>query len=223
MLATEQITKRILIVDDHPVLRHGLGQVINQQVDLTVCAEAETAQEALRWLETDAADVILVDISLKDSNGLDLIQRIKETHTDARILVLSAHDESRFAERALQMGALGYIMKDESIEQILKAIRQVIEGNVYLSDKLMPKLMTRLINGEPRTVTSPAEVLSNREFEVFQMIGEGMRTRDIAARLDLSPKTIQVYREHIKRKLKLADSVALHQTAFDWVRNENGI
>lgn len=211
---------RILIVDDHPVLRRGISLLINEESDMAVCCEAKSAQEALDLLEKTEADLVLVDISMKGMNGLELIKTIKSKYPDLLTLVLSAHDASRYAERALRAGARGYIMKEENIDVVVTAIRQVLAGNIYLDQDIMPTILGKLVSGKSNKDATPSEILSNRELEVFEMIGKGARTSEIAETLRLSTKTIQVYRENIKKKLGLKDSVKLHQSAFQWC-NEN--
>ena len=213
--------KKIFIVDDHPVLRRGISLLINEEEDMTVCGEAETAQETLDALEEARPDLVLVDISLKGMNGLELVKSIKASSPNLPTLVLSAHDASRYAERALRAGARGYVMKEENIDVVVTAIRKVLEGEIYLSDNIMPKILSKLVNGKTKAGATPQDVLSDRELEVFEMIGQGSRTSEIAEQLHLSAKTIQVYREKIKKKLGLPDSVKLHQSAFQWFHNEN--
>ena len=213
--------KKILIVDDHPVLRRGLALLINHEPDLEVCAEAEDVEEAIASLEKDSPDVVLVDIALKGVSGMELVRHIRAKHPRVPALVVSAHDETRYAERSIRAGAAGYVMKEEHIDVVVAAIRKVLRGDIYLSDRMMPKLMSRLVQRRGDIDHSPYDLLSDRELEVFQLIGGGMRTREIADKLGLSAKTVQVYRDHIKKKLHLKDSVELHQTAFDCVHNES--
>jgi len=211
---------RVLLVDDHPILRRGLAQLINQEADMAVCGEAEDAPKAFHAVSTLTPDIAVVDISLKGGNGIELIKNVKARFPDLPILVLSMHDESLYAERALRAGSLGYIMKEEAIEQVLVAIRKVLTGEIFLSDKMKAKLLQQLANGRGKTITSPIEHLTDRELEVFRLIGEGRSTRQIAAELHLSVRTVEAYREYIKGKLNLKNSTELVQHAFHWVHHE---
>jgi DNA-binding NarL/FixJ family response regulator len=211
---------RVLLIDDHPILRRGLGQLINQEADLTVCGEAEDAPKAFELVGTLRPDVAVVDISLKSGNGIELIKNVKARYPELPILVLSMHDESLYAERALRAGGLGYIMKEEAIEQVLVAIRRVLTGEIFLSDKMKSKMLQQLANGRTKAVVSPIEHLTDRELEVFRLIGEGHSTRQIAGELHLSVRTVEAYREYIKAKLNLKNSTELVQHAFHWVHHE---
>lgn len=211
---------RVLLVDDHPILRRGLAQLINQEADMTVCGEAEDAPRAFEAVSTLLPDVAVVDISLKGGNGIELIKNVKARFPDLPILVLSMHDESLYAERALRAGGLGYIMKEEAIGQVLVAIRQVLLGEIFLSDKMKAKMLQQLANGKAKTFVSPIEHLTDRELEVFRLIGEGRSTRQIAGELHLSVRTVEAYREYIKSKLNLKNATELVQHAFHWVHHE---
>ena len=211
---------RVLLVDDHPILRRGLAELINQEADMMVCGEAEDSPRAFEAISTLGPDVAVVDISLKGSNGIELIKNVKARYPDLPILVLSMHDESLYAERALRAGGLGYIMKEEAIEQVLVAIRRVLTGEIFLSDKMKSKMLQQLANGRSKTLVSPIEHLTDRELEVFRLIGEGRSTRQIAGELHLSVRTVEAYREYIKGKLNLKNSTELVQHAFHWVHHE---
>jgi len=211
---------RVLLIDDHPILRRGLAQLINQEADLTVCGEAEDAPKAFELVGTLRPDVAVVDISLKSGNGIELIKNVKARYPELAMLVLSMHDESLYAERALRAGGLGYIMKEEAIEQVLVAIRRVLTGEIFLSDKMKSKMLQQLANGRTKTIVSPIEHLTDRELEVFRLIGEGHSTRQIAGELHLSVRTVEAYREYIKAKLNLKNSTELVQHAFHWVHHE---
>lgn len=209
--------KRLVIVDDHPIVRQGFVQLINQQPDLEVIGEAEDAPEALDLILTEKPDISLVDLSLKNSNGLELIKDLCRQIPDMPILVVSLHDEEVYAERVLRAGAKGFIMKAEATESVMTAIRQVLDGGIYLSQKMRTKLLEKLTTGASyQDAGTPVELLSDREFEVFQLIGKGMKTSAIADALNLSIKTIETYRSHLKTKLNLKDSTALMQTAVEW-------
>lgn len=212
---------KVLLVDDHPILRKGLGQLINNETDMTVCGEAEDSPKAFELVGTLSPDVMVVDISLKGGNGIELIKNVKARYPDLPILVLSMHDESLYAERALRAGSLGYIMKEEAIEQVIVAIRRVINGDIFLSDKMKSRMLQQLATGgRAKGVSNPIENLTDRELEVFRMIGEGRSTRQIAGELHLSVRTVEAYREYIKGKLNLKNSTELVQHAFHWVHHE---
>ncbi|HYG21443.1 MAG TPA: response regulator transcription factor [Verrucomicrobiae bacterium] len=212
---------RILIVDDHAIVRFGIGQVINKEPDLLVCGEEENASRALDAIAALKPDLVIADISLKDSSGLELMRNIKAQYPRLPVLVVSGHDESIYAEIAFRAGALGYLMKEEALEKILTAIRRVLSGTVYVSDALAAKLLQQQIRGQSTTIQeSPVKNLSDREMEVFRLIGQWKKTRDIAAELHLSIKTIEYYREQIKRKLNLKDAAELTQYATSWVQRE---
>jgi DNA-binding NarL/FixJ family response regulator len=210
---------RVLLIDDHAILRQGLAQLINQEADLTVCGEAEEAPKGFEMVGTLKPDVAVVDISLKGGNGLELIKNIKASHPNLPILVLSMHDESLYAERALRAGSLGYIMKEEAAESVLVGIRKVLKGEVVLSDKMQGRLLHQLVSGRLKQGSSPIDTLSDRELEVFRNIGEGRSTRQIADELHLSVRTVEAYREYIKEKLTLRNATELVQHAFQWVQS----
>ncbi|HAM73651.1 MAG TPA: DNA-binding response regulator [Verrucomicrobiales bacterium] len=211
---------KVLLVDDHPVLRRGLGQLINQEPDMAVCGEAEDAPHAFDAVAQLTPDVVVVDVSLKGSNGIELIKNLKARYPDLPILVLSMHDESLYAERALRAGGLGYIMKDEAFEQVLTAIRQVLKGEIFLSDKMKGRMLQQVAFGRTKAVSSPIETLTDRELEVFRLIGQGHGTRQIAEELHLSVRTVEAYREYIKEKLNLKNATELVQHAFHWVHHQ---
>jgi len=208
---------KILIVDDHPIVRHGLRELIARQPDLEMSGEAADVAEALRQIETNRPDAAIIDISLGGDNGLELVERIKGSHSEIKILVSSMHDEKTFAGRALRAGALGYINKRESIRKVIDAVRQVLRGEIYLSPQMANQLLHRAAVGEPLD-HDPMETLSNRELEVFEMIGQGMNTQQIAGKLDRSPRTIETHRKKIKTKLNLQNGAQLSRAAFQWVQ-----
>ncbi|HEY9509066.1 MAG TPA: response regulator transcription factor [Verrucomicrobiae bacterium] len=211
---------RILIVDDHAIVRFGIAQVINRQPDMIVCGEEENASRALDAISALKPDLVIADISLKDSSGLELMRNIKAQYPKLPVLVVSAHDESIYAEIAFRAGALGYLMKEEALEKILAAIRRVLSGAVYVSDALAARLLQQQIRGQTDIQESPVKSLSDREMEVFRLIGQWKKTREIAEELHLSIKTIEYYREQIKRKLGLKDASELTQYATSWVQRE---
>jgi DNA-binding NarL/FixJ family response regulator len=205
---------KVLLVDDHPIVRKGLALLINQEPDLFICAEADNASKASEAIATTKPDIVLVDITLGDSDGIELIKNIKASHPDLALLVLSMHDESLYCERALRAGAKGYIMKQEATANVLTAIRRVLKGDLYLSDKMKEKFLHQLVNGQAKQTQSPLDRLSDRELEVFRLIGRGHGTRQIAEKLHLSVKTVESYRSHIKEKFNLSTPTELAQTAF---------
>jgi DNA-binding NarL/FixJ family response regulator len=211
---------RIMIVEDHPMVRTGLRVCIEGQPDLMVCGEASDADEALRSLDGFKPDVIIIDLSLKGSSGLELIKRIKSRNTAVKMLVSSMHDESLYAERVLSAGALGYVHKEEATEKMVDAIRSIIAGRVYLSEAMSDRLLQRLTTDQKAAGQSAVETLSDRELEVFELIGRGSATRDIARQLHLSIKTVDTYRENIKFKLKLKSAAELSKHAFQWVQDQ---
>jgi DNA-binding NarL/FixJ family response regulator len=207
---------KIILVDDHPLVREWLTNLIHQQPDLIVCGEAETAPMALQAIAATKPDVAIVDISLKDSSGIELIKNIKASHPRVAVIVLSMHDERLYAERALRAGARGYIMKRETTKKVIAAIHRVLEGKLYVSEKLASLFAEKFVDGHATTAASPIEQLSDRELEVFQLLGEGYETRHIAESLHVSMKTIQVYCARIKEKLKLANATELLREAIRW-------
>src|SRR4051812_7380909 len=211
---------RVLLVDDHAVVRFGIAQLINREPDLQVCGEEEDASKALGAIEKLKPDLVIADISLKDSSGLELMRNIKAQYSKLPVLVVSAHDESIYAEIAFRAGALGYLMKEEALEKVLTAIRRVLSGAIYVSDSLSAKMLQQQIRGKTDIHESPVKGLSDRELEVFQLIGRWKKTRDIAQELHLSIKTIEYYREQIKRKLDLSSASELTHYATSWVQRE---
>ncbi|MEO6337108.1 MAG: response regulator transcription factor [Verrucomicrobiota bacterium] len=205
---------KILIVDDHPILREGLAQLINQEKDLRICGQFEEASKAFDSIATLKPDLALVDISLKGSSGIELLKNIRTNYSKMFVLVLSMHDESLYAERVLRAGAAGYIMKQEAAEKVLEAIRKVLKGEIYLSEKMSAKLMHQLVGGRATATGSLMERLSDRELEVFGLIGQGRGTRQIAEQLHLSVKTIESHRAHIKEKLSLKNATELVHRAI---------
>jgi DNA-binding NarL/FixJ family response regulator len=211
---------RVLLVDDHAVVRFGIAQLINREPDLQVCGEEEDASKALTAIEKLKPDLVIADISLKDSSGLELMRNIKAQYPKMPVLVVSAHDESIYAEIAFRAGALGYLMKEEALEKVVTAIRRVLSGAIYVSDALAAKMLQRQVRGQTDINESPVKTLSDREMEVFQLIGQWKKTREIAEELHLSIKTIEYYREQIKRKLDLKSAGELTHYATSWVQRE---
>jgi DNA-binding NarL/FixJ family response regulator len=225
MKATSGATNRkskIFVVDDHPIVRQGLGLLINREPDMIVCGAAEEAQSALRAIPALQPDVLVVDISLNGPDGLELVKTVRTRDANMPILVLSMHDESIYAERALRAGANGYIMKQEATEKVLIAIRRIMRGDVYLSDRVSSKMLQQYVRGSTTARQSPVAELSDRELEVFRLVGEGHGTRQIAEDLHLSVKTVETYQAHIKEKLSLRNARELVQHAIEWHLTEKG-
>lgn len=206
--------RRILIVEDHPIMRSGLIQLITQQSDLFVCGEFEDAGTAFGSIEKLKPDVALIDLSLKASSGLELIKSIKSAYPKLSMLVLSMYDEALYAERVLRAGASGYVMKQEAIDKVVVALRKVLAGGIYLSERMSAKFMHQLVGGKTANGGSLIERLSDRELEVFGLIGEGRGTRQIAEQLHLSVKTVESHRAHIKEKLNLRSATELVHRAI---------
>lgn len=211
---------KIFIVDDHPIVRQGLSQLINQENDFSVCGEASDIPSALQAIQAHTPDVVIVDISLGQSSGIRLIEDILFMDPSYRILVLSMHDESLYAERCFKAGARGYIMKQEPPEEVILAIKKLLDGELYLSDQLSNKLLHKFVAKQVDISSSPLESLSNRELEVFQLIGQGLRTRKIAEQLNLSVKTVETYIDHIKKKMNFDNSHMLILHAVQWFMSE---
>jgi DNA-binding NarL/FixJ family response regulator len=212
--------KRVFVVDDHPIVRQGLAQMVNREPDLIVCGEAEDASTVLQAIVTVKPDIMIVDISLNGPDGLELLKNIRSRYPALPVLILSMHDESIYAERALRAGANGYIMKHEAAEKVLEAVRQILNHETYVSDRVASKILQRYISGSDNPKSSPLSELSDRELEVFRLIGIGHSTRMIAEELHLSVKTVESYQAHIKDKLSLKNGRELVQHAIQWVLSE---
>ena len=206
--------KTVFVVDDHPLLRQGLALLINREKDLEVCGEAEEAQTAMREIAAKKPNILIADISLNGPDGLELLKNIRALYPSLPVLILSMHDESIYAERALRARANGYIMKQEATEKVLVAVRRILGGDIYLSDRMANKLLHQYISGGSADMNSRLSALSDRELEVFRLIGEGCSTRQIAEKLHLSIKTVETYQAHIKDKLSLHSGRELVQHAI---------
>jgi DNA-binding NarL/FixJ family response regulator len=215
----EQTKAKVFLVDDHPLVREWLSQLITREDDLCVSGEAEDTQEALRKIEEDKPDIVVADISLKNTHGLELVKDLQARMPSLPVLVLSMHDESLYAERVLRAGAKGYITKQEATKKILLAVRQVLSGQIYISEKMAARMVNKMVVGRADNQKSPIERLTDRELEVFQLIGKGQGTRRIAEELHLGVKTVESYRARIKEKLKLDDGTQLLQHAIQWVHS----
>jgi DNA-binding NarL/FixJ family response regulator len=207
----------ILLVDDHEMLRQGLRLFIEHQRDLRVCGEAADQASAVRQFRETGPDLLIVDLSLAKGEGIELIKRIKLMDVDARMLVYSMHDERVYGERVLRAGAMGYVSKQQPVHNVLQGIRHVLAGKMHFSDEMTQRLLERAASSDSIAPVTPVESLSDRELEVFEMIGRGLTTRAVADRLHLSPRTIDTYRERLKVKLALANSAELHYRAVQWV------
>jgi DNA-binding NarL/FixJ family response regulator len=210
---------RILIIDDHPLVRSGIRAMLQLDADLQVCAEAEDIQSAMRAINEQKPDLALVDISLKGGeSGLELIKNIRQKHPDLKTLAVSMHDEETYALRALKAGAQGYVMKQEGTERIREAIRCVLDGRTYLSQTMTQTAVDHLGTGGVPRDGSPSSVLSDRELELFELTGQGKEINEIARIMSISPRTVEVHRSHIKKKLGLKTSTEIFQSAYEWLR-----
>ncbi|MGA2181266.1 MAG: response regulator transcription factor [Verrucomicrobiota bacterium] len=213
-------TIKVLLIDDHPLVREGLVNLISQEADLQICGEASNEPQALDIIRTTQPHVAIVDISLESGSGIELIKSIKAMFPAVTVLVLSMHDESLYAERALRAGARGYVMKREAAKKVIEAIRCVLAGQLYVSDKIAALMAEKFVEGRPVATVSPIEQLSNRELEVFQLLGLGHNTRQIADHLHIGFKTVQAYCARIKEKLKLANATELLREAIRWQESQ---
>jgi DNA-binding NarL/FixJ family response regulator len=216
---TEQ-KKRVVIVDDHPLFRDRLSQLINHEADMQVCGESETAEQAIQLVRRVTPDLAIVDISLKGSSGLELIKGIRALSIGIPILVLSMHEESLYAERALRAGATGYITKNQGADEVLAAIRRVLTGEIYLSDKMTSVFLRSLTTAGAKSTPRPVDRLADRELEVLELIGRGYTTRQIADRLQLGAATVDTYRARIKEKMNFRNAAELQHFAIRWVREQ---
>ena len=208
--------KTVFVVDDHPIVRQGLALLINQESDLAVCGEAEEMHSALSAIQVVIPDILIVDISLNGPDGLELLKNIRLTAPRLPVLILSMHDESIYAERALRAGANGYIMKQEATDKVLVALRRILNGEIYVSDRIANSMLRHYVRGVNPSEHSSISELTDRELEVFRLIGEGQGTRQIAKGLHLSVKTVESYQAHIKEKLSLRSARELVQHAVQW-------
>jgi DNA-binding NarL/FixJ family response regulator len=208
---------KILIVDDHPLVRQGLIGLLSTQSDFEVCGEASGIADARFQADSQKPDVAIIDLTLEDGSGIELIKYLSETHPEMKLLVLTMHDELVFAERALRAGAMGYVNKQEVSRTIVKAIREILEGKLYLSRRATERMVQLAVGSKGQEGQSPIERLTDRELEIFQMIGQGLTTRQIATKLGLSPKTIDAHRERIKQRLELKNVTELTKHAVQWV------
>lgn len=214
-----RIKHKVSIVDDHPIVRQGISQLIDQEEDMVTCCQPSSAQEAIEITAQCVPDILLVDISLDGISGIELIKMLRQHNIKSPVLIISMHDESLYAERALRSGAKGYVMKQEATEKVLTAIRQVLRGEIYLSERMQSKILQRVINGEEGGL-SAIDLLSDRELEVFRLIGHGYSTSDISRELQRSVKTVETHRAHLKDKLGLKNAAELTHFAVQWIEQE---
>lgn len=212
--------KKVFIVDDHPIVRERVAELINQESDLAVCGEAEDAVQAVKAIGPAAPDIAIVDITLKDTYGIELIKQLKDLHPKLPVLVLSMHDESLYGERALRAGAKGYLTKQEATKKIVDAIRRILRGEIYVSDKLAGTLVRKVAGGNREGGRNVLDILTDRELEVFQLLGQGLTVREVADRLFVSAKTVEAHREHIKQKLNFKTSNELLRFAIQYTLQE---
>ncbi len=217
---THKNIHRVLIVDDHQIMRQGLAALVDQEDDLTVCDQAEDIHGALDAIERSRPDIAIIDLSLKECSGLDLIKDVQIRWPDLKIMVLSMHDESFYAERVLRAGAKGYVTKAEVATKVIDGLRAVLAGDIYVSQKIAEKMLRKMVGGKNKVDMFPLDRLSDREFEVFELIGQGLQSKEVAERLHLSSKTIDAHRDHIKKKLDLDSATGLLTYAVQWVQFE---
>jgi DNA-binding NarL/FixJ family response regulator len=208
---------RIFIVDDHPLLRRGLAELINREADMIFCGEAEDSPSAMRLIAQIKPELVIVDISLKGYNGIELIKNIKAFDQKIQVLVLSMHDESVYAMRVLKAGAKAYVMKQEVVDKVMEAIRRIRAGKVFVSERVASRMLDQVVVGGDPTTDSPIDLLSDRELEIVNMIGSGLPTREIATKLHISIKTVESHRARIKEKLNLENAIQLVQFCVRWV------
>lgn len=212
--------KRIYIVDDHAMFRDGLRRLIDTEPDLTVCGDSANAATAMQEIPRLHPDLVIVDLSLEGISGIDLIKSIKQDFEDMPVLVVSMHPESLYGDRALRAGAMGYVMKSEPATTVLEAIRKVLGGDVHVSEKMATLVVSKFVQGESDQIPSPLEALSDREFEVFRMLGQGKGTREIAAEMNVAQPTVSTFKNRIKEKLKMRNSTEIILFAMQWFRQE---
>jgi DNA-binding NarL/FixJ family response regulator len=217
------VKKKIIIVDDHPLMRKGLSLILESEPDLEICGQAAKAEEALHLLDELNPDMAIVDVSLPGMSGLELTKHMLALKPEMIVLIISRHDEVLYAERAIRAGARGYVMKRVASDVILKAVRRVLSGGIYVSDEINERLLLGMASGHKRLTQSPLEILSDRELEVFELTGRGLGTREIAEKLYLSVKTVESYRARIKSKLNLSNANELVLHAVQWVEGESNV
>lgn len=210
---------RIIIVDDHPVFRMGLAKILQSQNDFELCGEAEDVRNGFKIIQIQKPDFVIIDISLKNSNGLELVKDIAKQLPNIKTVVLSMHDEKIYAERALKAGAWGYIMKDKTSDEIVKALREILKGNIYVNNSIVTSIVLKAVKSHDQVFVH--DILTNRELEIFELIGKGKTTKEISRILNLHVKTVGTYKERIKEKLKIKNAAQLAYFATQWIQNEN--
>lgn len=210
---------RIIIVEDHPVFRTGLAKILQSQNDFEICGEAEDVPNGFKIIQIQKPDFVIIDISLKNTNGLELVKDIAKHLPNIKTVVLSMHDEKIYAERALKAGALGYIMKDKTSDEIVKALREILKGNIYVSNSIVTSIVLKAVKSHDQVFVP--DILTNRELEIFELIGKGKTTKEISRILNLHVKTVGTYKERIKEKLKIENAAQLAYFATQWIQNEN--
>ena len=214
--AQKKTVYKVLIIDDHPIVRQGLAQLINQEHDFSVCGDAGDIPQALNIIESSGPDIVIIDLSLGFTSGIRLIEDLTQNIPGLPVLAFSMHDELIYAERCLKAGARGYLMKQESPEKVITALRKILSGNIHISSKLGSRLLHKFVSRNTSHSDSPVDLLSNRELEVFRLVGQGLKTKKIASELNLSSKTIETYIGHIKKKMNFDDTRSLFMHAVQW-------
>ncbi len=213
--------RRVFLVDDHPIVRERLAELISQETDLEVCGEAEDAVAALKAINALQPDIAIVDITLKDTYGIELIKTLRERESHVPVLVLSMHDESLYGERAIRAGAKGYLNKQEASKKVIAAIRTILAGDIFVSEQMKSAMLRKMSGGHSPQGASPTDVLTDREMEVFQLLGQGLGVRQLAENLFVSVKTIEAHRENIKQKMNFKSSSELLRYAIQFTLNES--
>ena len=219
---SSETVKRVVIVDDHPIMRQGLAQLIRMESGLELCGEAGSAREGLEIVSKLKPDLAVVDLTLPDKNGLELVKDIKVMHPATICLVLSMHDESLYGERSLRAGARGYVMKEEAADQLISAIHKIMSGGIYVSEALSVRMLEQ-ITSPSRTRAAGIDSLTDRELEILELIGKGVATKNIATQLNISARTVEAHRAHVKEKLGISDGAALVRYAVQWVETRTGV
>jgi DNA-binding NarL/FixJ family response regulator len=213
---SQDSVKRVVLIDDHPIMRHGLAQLVRAEVGLDVCGEAGSAREGLEVVGRLKPDLAIIDLTLPDTNGLELVKDIRAMHPATQCLVLSMHDEALYGERSLRAGARGYVMKEEAADHLINAIQKVLSGSLYVSETLNARMLEQ-VTGSSRNRTTGMDSLTDRELEILALIGKGVATKNIAIQLSISARTVEAHRAHIKEKLGITDGAALVRYAVQWV------
>jgi DNA-binding NarL/FixJ family response regulator len=219
---SSETVKRVVIVDDHPIMRQGLAQLIRMESGLELCGEAGSAREGLEIVSKLKPDLAVVDLTLPDKNGLELVKDIRVMHPATICLVLSMHDESLYGERSLRAGARGYVMKEEAADQLISAIHKIMSGGIYVSEALSVRMLEQ-ITSPSRTRAAGIDSLTDRELEILELIGKGVATKNIATQLNISARTVEAHRAHVKEKLGISDGAALVRYAVQWVETRTGV